>query len=199
MGERDPPTDGFLVGRGKRDPSKWTEYDLKDVGTGEMSGMTDEQVNRRAAYQFLDDLKKQRQTRDNEEDDMTGSKIVFKKPTGRVEKDSKVAPSDSVLNRTLSKETTTTSFTPGSAAVRTLPEYVVGAKAVANRNKLGKKVTQLSSLTMEDGNETENNTSSEYGMETGHSLRGSGRKTRERNRRVSKNSAVTLSHLEDED
>ena len=157
-----------------------------------MSGMTDEQVNRRAAYQFLDDLRKQRQTRDNGEDDMTESKIVFKKPTRRVEKDSKVSPSDSVLNRTLSKQTTTL-FTPGSAAVRTLPEYVVGAKAVASRNKLGKKVTQLPSLTMEDGNE---NTSSEYGMEAGHSLRGGGNKTRET---VSKNSAVTLSHLEDED
>ena len=199
-GRERPPDRRFPNQDRKRDPSKWTKYDLKDVGTSEMSGMTDEQVNRHAAYQFLDDLKQQRQTRENDEGDMTGSKVVFKKPTRRAEKDSRISPTNTHSNKMSSKETMVTTFTPGSS-IRTLPEYVVGVKTVISRNRPGKRVPQLTlssdDVDMENENGTENNTSSEYGMDPGHSLRGSN--SREKNGKVSKKSSVTLSHLEDED
>ena len=43
-----------------RNPSKWTKYDLKEDGSQVLRGMSQDQVNKYAAFQFLDEIKKRK-------------------------------------------------------------------------------------------------------------------------------------------
>ena len=50
-----------------RDPKKWTEYDLRDDGTqaGELKELNSDQVNKHAAFQFLQELRSRSASQDS--------------------------------------------------------------------------------------------------------------------------------------
>ena len=56
-------------------PSKWTKYDLSTDGTEALkkSGMTEDQVNSFAAFQFLRELRERREREGREEEEEGGS------------------------------------------------------------------------------------------------------------------------------
>ena len=69
-----------------RNPSKWTKYDLKEDGSQVLRGMSQDQVNKYAVFQFLDEIKKRKSSSSLEtvtESDNSGDtgKVVFKKPS----------------------------------------------------------------------------------------------------------------------
>ena len=43
-----------------RSPDKWAKYSLADDGTNDLKGLTADQVNKHAALQFLDEIKKRK-------------------------------------------------------------------------------------------------------------------------------------------
>ena len=43
-----------------KNPSKWTKYDLKEAGSQVLRGMNQDQVNKYAAFQSLDEIKKKK-------------------------------------------------------------------------------------------------------------------------------------------
>ena len=67
-------------------PSKWTKYNLDDDGTKGLigSGMSADQVNKYAAFEFLkkrDELQRESsEGNEEEEEKITGGKVIFKKP-----------------------------------------------------------------------------------------------------------------------
>lgn len=65
-------------------PKKWTRYDLTEDGTNKQGyeGMNDDQVNRKAAFDFLNELSR-RNTQSDPDEQATdlNRKITFKKPT----------------------------------------------------------------------------------------------------------------------
>ena len=104
---------GFGRGRGRgrkmpdfaKNPEKYTKYSLEDVD------LTNNQSNSRAAFAFLDDLKKRRTDGgDGEKFDVHKSdqKIVFKKPT-KNRKDKDARGSSSLKTSTSTSETTSAS------------------------------------------------------------------------------------------
>lgn len=167
-----------------RDPSRWTEYDLKDVGTGDVpAGMSDEQMNRHTAYQFLSAIKKQTWSQQDDKQ-ATNSKIVFRKPVASLRKMSPPSADtrDRVSHESLSQ----------ASPMRTLPEHVVGGKTSCSQRSL-KKLTPLSSV------EDTACTGMEGGNETGdlHSGEG-GRKGQEKVVAHCRKSAIILSHLDED-
>ena len=68
-----------------KNPSKWTKYELKDDGSEVLRGMSQDRVNKYAAFQFLDEVKKRKMStrlQQDSEDSITDgvAKVVFKKP-----------------------------------------------------------------------------------------------------------------------
>ena len=108
-------------------PSKWTKYDLAEDGTKQLrkSGMSAEQVNKYAAFEFLNELKNKEHEHSNEENQTKDAeiegKMVFKKPTRNMVKESaekRMTGGDGGFG--------------GGAGLCVMPEYVVGGEKAAD-------------------------------------------------------------------
>ena len=101
-------------------PKKWTKYDLSDDGSknSDFEGLTSDQVNRKAAFEFLDALKhKDSETTPSD----TSLPLKFKRPAKpRVVKE--------VTSHGGSQSSVSGHSSSGGAAAVVMPEYVVGAK-----------------------------------------------------------------------
>ena len=130
-----------------KNPQKWTEYDLSEDGTSSLGGLSSEQINKRAAFEFLDELKRKRSETqtiggDSEKISSDPSKITFKKPrkisqrtSDDVARRSHDVPGGSHDHRELSHDHA--SQGGGGAGVVKMPEYEVGCKpAVPRKRKL---------------------------------------------------------------
>ncbi len=126
-----------------KNPFKWTKYDLTDDGTRELrkSGMSADQVNKYAAFEFLNTLKKKEDVKDEAEVISEGGKVVFKKPTRREEKETAKVPAVRDGG----------GFGAG-AGVRIMEKYEVGGEKV-KEGKSGR--TRRKQLTVLGGEEEE--------------------------------------------
>lgn len=101
-------------------PNKWTKYDLTNDGTKGLrrSGMSTDQVNKYAAFEFLKkqkELRKEKSDGEDEREEETGGKMLFKKP----------AKKESVRGGEIEKRS---GALGGGAGVSVMPEYVVGRR-----------------------------------------------------------------------
>lgn len=107
-------------------PKKWTKYDLTDDGTknSDFKGLTSDQVNRKAAFEFLNTLKhKDSETTPSETTPAgTSLPVKFKKPSKVVKEVSKEPGHDTC------QPASTGSSGPHGSGAMVMPEYVVGAK-----------------------------------------------------------------------
>ena len=176
-----------------KNPAKWTMYDLSDDGTENLSedGLSDDQVNKRAAFQFLEKMKKLKADRDpeNSESDVSDSKSRH----GESSSHSSSASHKLIFHKP-EQLTTAEGGSPGeqprlkstgcsSSAVVRMPEYVVGGKDSSRRKRPKLKVVGR-------GGETESAVSEEGNLKTDE-------KSTKR-RKTSAAAAICLSHLEEE-
>jgi hypothetical protein len=131
-------------------PTKWKKYDLTVDGTEGLkrSGMSDDQVNKYAAFQFLKELRERRKKESGEggEDLEEGEegKVVFRKPKkGKIEVSLAPEGEDSNGGARGKEAVGTGEF--GSSGVLKMPEYVVGGgeeqgvrRRIRSRGKIGK-------------------------------------------------------------
>ena len=137
-----------------KNPQKWTDYDLSEDGTSSLGGLSSEQINKRAAFELLNELKSKRSetqsaTADSETMSSDPSKITFKKPrkvsqrtsddvarrSHDVARGSHDVPGGSHDHMELSHDHA--SQGGGGAGVVKMPEYEVGSKqAVPRKRKL---------------------------------------------------------------
>ena len=81
-----PPSRGSKVPDYLKNPNKWTKYDLVDDGTSHRAGyegLNDDQVNRKAALDFIHSLRQHKAppTETGRHDDSSDGKITFKRPS----------------------------------------------------------------------------------------------------------------------
>lgn len=133
-------------------PSRWKKYDLSDDGTKGLkkSGMSAEEVNRHAAFQFLRDLRQQREEggasdlNTSREEDKEGAdkKVTFKKPTRKARE---VGPGvDQQGAGSEGAGAGSGGVVAGSGGVHMMAEYVVGREEGGGRK--GRKRKQLQVL-----------------------------------------------------
>ena len=127
----------------KVNPHKWKKYDLTDDGSESLSlaGLSDEQINKRAAFQFLSNLKSRKREEEGEsmeveEMDSNTKTIVFKKPKTKPKaatdtKDSQTPQLHSATDSDTRTSTGTDSSTGDKGSykggVYVMPEYSVGS------------------------------------------------------------------------
>eukprot|EP00096_Caligus_rogercresseyi_P005534 TRINITY_DN2123_c0_g1_i1.p1 TRINITY_DN2123_c0_g1~~TRINITY_DN2123_c0_g1_i1.p1 ORF type:complete len:205 (-),score=48.57 TRINITY_DN2123_c0_g1_i1:248-862(-) len=116
----------------RKDPSKYTKYDLSDVEVSSDKG------NTRAAFSFLQDIRKRSLDEEQAPPDLSQASFSFKKP--RIKQNNKEDDICSSISSGPSK--------------RILPEAVVGEKPVAKEKKslrtttLDKKASSKATLTL---------------------------------------------------
>lgn len=81
-----PPSRGSKVPDYLKNPNKWTKYDLVDDGTSHRAGyegLNDDQVNRKAALDFIHSLRQHKAppTETGRHNDSSDGKITFKRPS----------------------------------------------------------------------------------------------------------------------
>ena len=145
-----------------KNPSKWTKYDLKEDGSQVLRGMNQDQVNKYAAFQFLDEIKKRKVTSSlTEHDDETvteGSdnsaettKVVFKKPSKGASRTGQQGRAEGVRSEDGTLEMRGQEGHSGGGLK--MAEYVVGSKAAAQLHRVRErrqKRTKLVSLQSEE-------------------------------------------------
>ena len=202
-----------------RNPSKWTKYDLKDDGSEVLRGMSQDQVNKYAAFQFLDEVKKRKSLssldteHSNETDGMVlegedastaneATKVVFKKPSKGVRRtgsDSRVG--DSVRRSEEGLESRGLD-THGGGSVK-MAEYVVGSKAAAqsHRERRQKRAKLVSLHSEEELKEDEGREDiGHYTADSGSSYPSKTSEKRGKSiRKKTASSTVSLSHLDEND
>ena len=130
-------------------PSKWKKYNLSDDGTKGLkkSGMSAEQVNRLAAFQFLEEIKKQKQgshsdggggNGDESEVGKEEGKVIFKKPTKKTSRERQRSPPSTASGNMME---VTTGGVGGSVVM--MPEYVVGGKEGRERKRKRRQLQVL--------------------------------------------------------
>ena len=159
-------------------PAKWTKYDLKDDGTGNWKGLSEDQKNSHAAFQFLDELKERKH--DVDTDDREGGaavKVQFRKPRTPSKDHSHAKDTEHPPSAIHTEQSTTPSGsshgTTAGHGVFKMAEYVVGSKAPQQR-----KQPRLS--VMGEGDED-------------------GERQTKKRKGVSAKAVVSLSHLEEEE
>ena len=168
-----------------RNPSKWTKYDLKEDGSQVLRGMSEDQVNKYAAFEFLDQVKKRKimsgleQSGDTDPDEeeiaSESAKVVFKKPKRKVGR----SEHKESLDRDRTVDTQQSHV--GSGGGVKMAEYVVGSKAAARLQRERKqKRAKLISIQTEEDDESD---SKEDGKVAASGI---------------SSSSVCLSHLEEE-
>lgn len=124
------PTPDYVV-----NPSKWTKYELSNDGSEALkrSGMTDDQVNKFAAFQFLKELRERKNREAMEAEEAVSvseggeRKVVFKNPGKRKLKEAGETPG----SRKSAGNSRTGGMLSGAgvgAGVVKMPEYVVGGE-----------------------------------------------------------------------
>ena len=124
-------------------PAKWTKYDLTNDGTKDLkrSGMNAEQVNKHAAFEFLNALRKDDD--DNNEGSVeegeaeSGGKVVFRKPTRKMAQGGNNIGGDQG-----GRDGGGGRFVGGVTGMSVMPEYVVGREKPAGgkeRERKGRK------------------------------------------------------------
>lgn len=111
----------------RREPRKWTMYDLSDVDSNTMS----EKSTKAAALSFLSDLKKRKSSEtktdtDNSVKDL-GEKVVFKKPKPQQEKELLLSSKSSIPSTSCGK--------------LVMPEYNFGTKSKKEKQQTKQKQT----------------------------------------------------------
>ena len=196
-GERDPDY--------VKNPSKWTKYDLKEDGSQVLRGMSEDQVNKYAAFQFLDQVKKRKTAFSLEHGGETGSgeseeregkssaKVVFKKPRSRAAKPgSREGPGSDV--RTGDAASSVGAHGGLSGGIK-MAEYVVGSKSAAQlQRERRQKKTKLISLQSEEGGA---GSQVELDGKVHVSKKEIGRSVGAKSKKTA--GAVCLSHLEEEE
>lgn len=108
-------------------PSKWTKYDLSNDGTEGLkeSGMSDDQVNKFAAFQFLKELRerKERESGDRGKEEEGEGRVVFRKPKRLREEGASNPEGEGSDGK---KKAVSMGGGFGSSGVLKMPEYVVG-------------------------------------------------------------------------
>lgn len=151
------PAPDFLV-----NPSKWTKYDLADDGTEGLmrSGMSDDQVNKFVAFQFLNELRerKKRERGEGEEDGEEGEgRVLFRNPkrSKGLETSLPAGSEGSDAEGTESKKGVSAGGF-GSGGVLKMPEYVVGGGkqqgVVGGAKGQKRRGKQQLEVIMEEGN-----------------------------------------------
>lgn len=114
-------------------PQNWTKYDLSDDGTqnSEYEGLSSDQLNRRAAFEFLQLRSKEEESRDQDTTPTSASssrcgQLNFKKPRSEKNKDLKLT------RKTVDEGGHQNTAHYQSGALR-MPEYVVGSKQARDR------------------------------------------------------------------
>ena len=207
-----------------RNPSKWTKYDLKEDGSQVLRGMSQDQVNKYAAFQFLDEIKKRKSsssltTHGNETDNIESdnssetTKVVFKKPSrsaSRTGKHSRTRSRDGVKSEDedLKMRGQEGHGASGGEGIK-MAEYVVGSKAAAQlqrerRQKRAKLVSLHSEVLEEEGGEREDVGDMDSGCDRDVTESGGGSETVTKGvktvkMRTGSTIAISLSHLEEED
>ena len=157
-------------------PSKWTKYDLSNDGTEGLkeSGMSDDQVNKFAAFQFLKELRerKERESGETGEEEPGEGRVVFRKPKRSKGEKAVSSPEDGDQRH----EAASMDGGFGSSGVLKMPEYVVGGGEERKVQRKGRKRLQLEG---EEGDLGDGNKSKTV--------------------RVKPKSCVSLSHLAEED
>lgn len=140
-----------------RNPRKWTKYDLSDDGTNnsEYEGLNSDQLNRRAAFEFLHQLRGKELESCDQETPPSGSRdgeksqVTFKPKRQGISHDVKQGP----IHRGPGDQTDKAHYQSG---VLRMPEYVVGSKQ-QRKHPLAKKTLSGGS---EELNRTSTSTSS---------------------------------------
>ena len=113
-------------------PERWIKYDLKQDGTEKLHGMTAEQQNKAAAFEFLREVRKSDEDKiTNETEYDTTKKVVFKKPAGLkqgVRNIKGTQCSHLPISPQLSDKQVKLSDSDHKCNVHVMPEYQVGAK-----------------------------------------------------------------------
>ena len=189
---------------------------MKDDGSQVLRGMSQDQVNKYAAFQFLDEIKKRKSSSSLTMQDSDGTdnttesdnpaemtKVVFKRPSRSVNKYGKQGRTG--LGDSLRKEDGDLktkgqeghSASDGSGGGIKMAEYVVGSKAAAQlhrERRRQRKVTQLVSLHSEEELEEEEGAGD---MDSGDIAEIGGGGTKAVKKRTS--ATINLSHLEEEE
>ena len=199
-----------------RNPSKWTKYDLKDDGSQVLRGMSQDQVNKYAAFQFLDEVKKRKESsglehvdehdasNDECNDSSVSTKVVFKKPS----KTRNLASGRQGNEDGESDEVNVVSNQLGLSGGVKMAEYVVGSKTAAQihreRRRQQKKNKLVSLHSEEDDSEiTIDSACHGESVPVNTSNVNSIKEKRSKSERVkstkSSSAAVSLSHLAEEE
>lgn len=207
-----------------RNPSKWTKYDLKEDGSQVLRGMSQDQVNKYAAFQFLDEIQKRKSPSSltAQRSDETGNaesdksdevtKVVFKRPSKSVSRVGKKSREGDGV-RSEGGESNTRGHEGHSASGEggiKMAEYVVGSKAAAQlhrerrRQKKPKLVSLHSEELEEDGGERGDGGDNMDGGCDGDVAEIGGSETiRKRSKAVKKRTVssaiINLSHLAEEE
>ena len=139
-------------------PSKWTRYDLSEDGTEGLkrSGMSDDQVNKFAAFQFLKDMrerKKREQAGAKEVEGGEGEKrVMFRNPVKAKETSSESRGEGRGRDGAIS-----TGGGGAGAGVIKMAEYVVGSGVEQRVGRAGRRLRkrQLQVTSEEEGAGTE--------------------------------------------
>ena len=188
---------------------------MKDDGSQVLRGMSQDQVNKYAAFQFLDEIKKRKSsssltmqdsdgTDNNTESDNPAevTKVVFKRPSRSVSKSGK--QNRTGLGDSLRKEDGDLKLkgqeghSASDGGIK-MAEYVVGSKAAAQlhrERRRQRKVKQLVSLHSEEELEKEGAVRRED-MDSGDVAEIGGGGTKAVKKRTS--ATINLSHLEEEE
>lgn len=153
------PVPGYV-----RHPEKWKRYDLTEDGTESMKGLSEDQVNRAAAFNFLGELRARKVAAAREDEkpfDTSGASgsqpVLFRKPMAR-SSHLKPRPHSTSLKQNLQSSEAAKEILRGTdvavdekfgavggdakmssrmeGQVLKMPEYVVGAKTARKRRKL---------------------------------------------------------------
>ena len=199
-----------------RNPSKWTKYDLKEDGSQVLRGMSQDQVNKYAAFQFLDEIKKRklsssRTTHSNEtgntesENSAETTKVVFKKPSksvSRTGKQSRTRDGVKSEDEDLKMRGQESHGASGGGGIK-MAEYVVGSKAAAQihreRRQKRTKLVSLHSEELEEGGRDVDSGCDGDGAESGGGSEIVKKGTKAVKKRTISSTAINLSHLEEEE
>ena len=174
--------------------------------------MSQDQVNKYAAFQFLDEIKKRKSSSsletvtESDNSDET-SKVVFKKPSKSVSRTGKQGRGGGSV-RSEDGDLKMRGQDAGGGGIK-MVEYVVGSKTAAQlhreRRQKRAKLVSLVSEELEDGGEREGSGDMDSGHDRdvvesgGHDFETSKKKAKIMKKQTVSSAAVSLSHLEEED
>jgi hypothetical protein len=195
---------------------------LKEDGSQVLKGMSQDQVNKYAAFQFLDEVKKRKSSsslsmQHSDETDIMESddsaemtKVVFKRPSKSISRTGKQSRTQTHSLRsedgdlkTKDQEEGDSASDGGGGGIK-MAEYVVGSKAAAqlHRERRRQRKAKMVSLHSEEKLEEEGAGEREDGADMDNIAElgdGSENTKRAVKKRMVSSTAISLSHLEEEE